>query len=146
MVDAVSTGLTAQPASSVRARHVRLVLFLAIAAFMLAGPVIEQALGTRTVFWRSWTMFSGIGLGLIETSFTTRAPDGTSRPLDRFAVLGVPLGGKLKRIEDADELTSIIERLCAVLGSGADLRVVARLATRGGWRIIRTEKQNACAG
>jgi len=133
-------------AGSIPARRIRLLAFLAIVAFMLAGPVIEQFAGTRTVFWRSWTMFSGIGIGLVDASFSVRQPDGTSAPIDRFAVLDERRNGKLRRIETSEELTSIIEQLCAALGSGADLRVKARQATRDGWRVINTREQNACPG
>ncbi|MBK1865871.1 hypothetical protein [Taklimakanibacter albus] len=146
MTDTLATGIPAEPAGSIPARRIRLLAFLAIAVFMLAGPVIEQFAGTRTVFWRSWTMFSGIGIGLVDASFSVRQPDGTSAPIDRFAVLGERRNGKLRRIETSEELTSIIERLCAALGSGADLRVKARQATRDGWRIINTGEQNACPG
>ena len=143
MTDAVSTDLSARPAGS--AVRLRLVLYMAIAAFMVTGPVIEQGFGARTAFWRSWTMFSGIGLGVIDASFAIRQPDGSLVPLDRFAMLGASHDGKLKRIEDRDELASIIMRLCEAAGQGADIRVSARQGTRDGWRIVHTDTANACA-
>jgi len=143
LTDAVSTDLSARPAGS--AVRLRLVLFMAIAAFMVTGPVIEQGFGARTAFWRSWTMFSGIGLGVIDASFAIRQPDGSLVPLDRFAMLGASHDGKLKRIEDRDELASIIMRLCEAAGQGADIRVSARQGTRDGWRIVHTDTANACA-
>lgn len=111
---------------------------------MLAGPVTEQILGLRTTFWRSWTMFSAIGIGLIDVSFASRSPDGTLTPVDRFRLLGAKPDGKLRRIENADELAAVIQRLCAALAPGADLRVTARQATSQGWQMLRTEAQNAC--
>lgn len=146
MTDTISTGILRGRAGSIPARRIRLVMFLAIAAFMLAGPVIEQFVGTRTVFWRSWTMFSGIGIGVIDASFSVRQPDGSSMPVDRFAALDERRNGKLRRIETTEELTAIIQRLCAALGSGADLRVKARQATRDGWRVVTMGEQNACPG
>lgn len=146
MTDVLSTGISTEPAGSLPARRVRLIIFMAIAAFMLAGPVIEQLVGTRTVFWRSWTMFSGIGIGLVDATFSSRQPDGSLMPIDRFAVLDERRNGKLRRIETTEELTSIIAQLCASLGAGADLRVKARQATREGWRIINMGEQNACPG
>lgn len=127
------------------ARRWRLAVFVLIAAYMLAGPVAEQIFGLRTAFWRSWTMFSGIGIGLIDVSFASQNPDGTLTPIDRFRLLGAKPDGKLRRIENADELAAVIQRLCTTLGPGADLRVAARQATSTGWQILRTEAQNACA-
>jgi hypothetical protein len=144
VTDTISTGILPERAGSIPARRIRLLAFLAIAVFMLAGPVIEQFAGTRTVFWRSWTMFSGIGTGLIDVSFSVPHPDGTLMPIDRFVALGERRYGKLRRIETSEELTSITERLCAAFGAGADLRVKARQATRDGWRIINMGEQNAC--
>ena len=146
MADTVATGISAEPAGSMTARRIRLAVFIAIAAFMLTGPVAEQMLGTRSTFWRSWTMFSAIGLGLVDASFQTRQPDGTLRPLDRFATLDARRDRKVRRIVGADELTTLIERLCQALGPEADLRVKARLAMRQGWQIIRTDDRNACTG
>lgn len=146
MTDTVSTGLSTERAGSDSARRVRIIIFMAIAAFMLAGPVIEQFVGTRTVFWRSWTMFSGIGIGVIDVSFSTPHRDGSLMPIDRFVALDEKRNGKLRRIETIEELSSIIERLCTAFGGGADLRVKARQATRDGWRVINRGEQNACPG
>lgn len=146
MTDILATGISTEPAGSVPARRVRLILFLAIAVFLLAGPMIEQVFGQRTAFWRSWTMFSGIGIGLVDASFAIPQPDGSLKPVDRFATLDEKRNGKLRRIETSEELMSIIARLCASLGAGADLRVKARQATRDGWRVINPGEQNACPG
>ncbi|WP_217577572.1 hypothetical protein [Mesorhizobium sp. GbtcB19] len=123
----------------------RLVAFMAIAGFMIAGPVAEQVFGVQSAWLRSWTMFSAIGLGVIDASFEIRQPDGTLVSLDRFAMLGAPRNGKLKWIQNREQLASVIKRLCSAAGQGADIRVRARLATRGGWQIIHTDAENACA-
>ena len=145
MVNVVTTGVSVRPAGWIAAGRLRLAAFLVIAAFMIAGPVAEQAFGLRTPLLRSWTMFSGIGLGVIDASFAIRQPDGSLVPLDRFAMLGASHDGKLKRIEDRDELASIIMRLCEAAGQGADIRVSARQGTRDGWRVVHTDAANACA-
>lgn len=146
MTDVVSTGIAARPEGSIRAARLRLGLFLSIAAVMIAGPVAEQVFGLRTAAVRSWTMFSAIGLGIIDVSFAARQPDGTLTPIDRFDLLAARRDRKLKRIEDREELDWIIDRLCSALGPDADLRVTARQATRSGWQTIRTDEQNACPG
>ena len=145
MADVVSTGISAPPAGSIAAVRLRLAIFLGIAAFIVGGPVAEQFFGVRTPALRSWTMFSGIGLGIIDVSFAMRQPDGSFRVIDRFEVLGVRRGGKLKRIESEEELDTVVRELCALLGPGTDLRVKARQGRRSGWQTIRTDAKNACA-
>ena len=75
---------------------------MAISAFMIAGPVAEQVFGVQSAWLRSWTMFSAIGVGVIDTSFEIRRPDGGLVPLDRFEMLGAPRYGKLKWIQDRE--------------------------------------------
>jgi hypothetical protein len=123
----------------------RLIAFTALAAFMIAGPVAEQIFGVRTALLRSWTMFSAIGLGVIDVSFEIRRPDGALVPLDRFEMLGAPRDGRLKWIKGREDLASVIKRLCTVAGQGADIRVRARLGAHNGWQTIHSDAQNACA-
>jgi hypothetical protein len=113
MTDAVSTLLSARPARWLSPGRLRLALFVAIAACMIAGPVIEQVFGNRSPLLRSWT-------------------------------LRVPRDGKLRRIEDLNELASIVVDLCTALGLGADLRVKGRQAQRHGWQVFITDEKNVC--
>ena len=136
MADIVSIRVSARPAGRVSAGRLRLVAFIAIAAFMIAGPAAEQVFGVRTDWLRSWTMFSAIGVGVIDASFEIRRPDGALVPLDRFEMLGAPRDGKLKWIQNREELASVIKRLCTAAGPGADIRVRARQAARSGWQVI----------
>jgi len=146
VADIVSTRVGAEPAGRLSAGRLRFFAFIAIAAFMIAGPAAEQVFGVQALLLRSWTMFSAIGLGVIDASFEIRQPDGTLVPLDRFVMLGARRDGTLKRIESREELASVIKRLCTAAGQGVDIRVRARLAARNGWQIIRTDADNACAG
>ncbi|TPN81969.1 hypothetical protein FJ987_16930 [Mesorhizobium sp. CU2] len=145
MADIVSIGVGAKPAGRVSAGRLRLTAFVAIAGFMIAGPVAEQVFGVQSAWLRSWTMFSAIGVGVIDASFEIRQPDDRFIPLDRFEMLGAPRNGKLKWIQNREELASVIKRLCTVAGQGADIRVRARQATRSGWQIIHSDAENACA-
>lgn len=134
----------AAPAGGLSARRWRLIAFVGIAAFMVGGPVAEQIGGVRSPYIRSWIMFSAPGIGLVDAAFTIRQADGSFARLDRFEMLGEPRNGKMKRI-GREELTEITSRLCAAAGQGADIRVVARLAVRKGWRTLDTGEENACA-
>lgn len=134
----------AAPAGRLSARRWRLIAFVAIAAFMVGGPVLEQIGGVRSPYIRSWIMFSAPGIGLVDASFTIRQADGTFAKLDRFDALGEPRNGKLRRI-GREELTEVITRLCSAEGPDADIRVVARLAVRKGWLTLETGAQNVCA-
>ncbi|RVC71475.1 hypothetical protein EN766_26800 [Mesorhizobium sp. M2A.F.Ca.ET.046.02.1.1] len=58
---------------------------MAIAGFMIAGPAAEQVFGVQSPWLRSWTMFSAIGLDVIDASFEIRGP--TAR-LSRSTVSG----------------------------------------------------------
>ncbi|MEW6630574.1 MAG: hypothetical protein AB1440_06870 [Pseudomonadota bacterium] len=146
MADVVSIAVSAEPAGRVSAGRLRLCAFIAIAGFMIAGPATSQIFGVQTAFLRSWTMFSAIGIGVIDASFEIRQPDGALAPLDRFEMLGAPRDGRLKWVQSREDLDSIIKRLCAVAGQGADIRVRARQGTRDGWRTIHSDAENACAG
>ncbi|RAZ90402.1 hypothetical protein DPM33_12810 [Mesorhizobium hawassense] len=145
MADIISIETGAGPAGRLSAGRLRFCVFIAIAAFMIAGPAAEQVFGVQSPWLRSWTMFSAIGLGVIDASFEIRQPDGALVPLDRFAMLDAPRNGKLKWIQNPEELASVIKRLCTAAGQGSDIRVRARLATRDGWQIIHTDAENACA-
>jgi hypothetical protein len=122
----------------------RLAIFLAVAGFIVIGPVAEQIFGLRMALLRSWTMFSAIGLGVIDARFELRQADGALAPLDRFELLKASHNGKLKRIETREELAAIVKRLCEAAGQGADIRVHARQATREGWRPLHAGETNAC--
>ena len=145
MAYTLSSQPMAKPAGGTSARRWRLATFVAIAAFMVVGPLAEQVFGLRSSYIRSWIMFSAPGIGLVDVSFTIRQADGTFVPLDRFDALNEPRNGKLKRIDSRKEFAEIIDRLCAAAGAGADIRVVARQAVRKGWNTLDTGAQNVCA-
>lgn len=125
--------------------RLRLVVFVAVAVFIIGGPAAIQIFGVRTTIFRSWIMFSAPGLGVIDASFARLQADGTLLPLDRFAMLDAARDSKIRRIESRDELASIAGRLCETAGPAADIRVVARQATRSGWRVIEEGTASVCS-
>jgi hypothetical protein len=131
------------------ARAARTVAFTLCSAWIVAGPLALQVFGTRgpgARYLRSWEMFGGRALGVIEARFFERGPDGTLLPLDRFQLLGHPdrhdAPESLRVILGEANARDIGRRLCKVLGRRADVRIVARRSTAAGWvpAILETER------
>lgn len=119
----------------------RSVVFAALVAWMFGGPFYVQVLEQHnrfTRYIRVWSMYSARGIGFVEARFFQVMPDGGRRDLDRFELLGFPeprkAPGWLWRIPDRGTVHNIAMQLCAKLGPGADVRVIARRATTRGWR------------
>lgn len=131
-------------------RGLRITVFLLIFTFMAFGPVYRQVLDGRNPVFRPWTMFSTIGLGLANVTFSERRPDGSYARVDHYRVLGyddwreAPL--RLRRIRGLDGMSRVAAEVCAALGPGADLRARVRIAHRSGWRTELMEADgNLCA-
>ncbi len=119
-------------------RHIRVLramAFVLIAAWMLFGPVYRQVLGEVDVIFRKWTMFSGIGINMLDVAFYTREPGGTLAILDHKSVLLYSDDTRPERVMQLADVYNIGFRLCDVL-QGADVRVVARRATKQGWKDL----------
>jgi hypothetical protein len=131
-------------------RLLRVLIFLAVAGFMVAGPIYKQVLGGREPVFRQWTMFSRIGLGLADVRFSQRLPDGTRLPVNHYELLGYPdwRGAPLalRQVMGLQGVRGIAGRLCAALGPGADVRARVRIATRAGWRTEMMEADGGLCG
>jgi len=129
-------------------RTLRLAAFVALVAYMAFGPCYRQVLGGRSHVFRSWRMFSGIGIGVVDARFAERLPDGSERRLDRFAVLGYrdPYRAPraVRRLAGRDATAELARRLCAAFGAGADVRAYSRIATAGGWEPLDDGARNLC--
>jgi len=131
----------------------RSTVFAILFVWMAAGPFYVQVLGVRnefTQYIREWIMFSGRGIGFVETRYFQKMPDGSERDLDRFELLGFPVPRKaplwLWRTPHAGRARSIAVQLCAKLEPGADVRLVARLATMSGWKTQFDGSHPWCRG
>lgn len=127
----------------------RTATFLAVAAFIIGGPLWTQGLDRPSRVLSDWTMFSGYGLDVWAVRYLQASPDGTLIPLDRYALLGygskvlAPL--KVQRVKDLEEATSLARKLCRVLPPGADVRMWLKKPTATGWKQISRPKENLCA-
>ena len=125
----------------------RAVAFLAIAAYIIAGPFYRQILHGRSEWFRPWVMYSGAGIDVCAIAWYSREADG-DRLLDRFDTLGY------RAVDDAPRSLRIISnrnaglviaaQLCDKLGDGTDLRAEGRCSTRGGWQTAFNRSKNLC--
>ena len=134
-------------------RHVlvpRTLLFVAVAAFIVGGPVWKQALGRPSRALFQWVMFSGFGTDVCDVRFFEVAEDGSRTRVDRYAVLGydakTDAPASVKKMKDLAAATSVGKRLCKKLPAGTDLRARVRCASRDGWRQASKAEENLCAG
>lgn len=127
------------PSAEGTAHAPRRMAFVLIAAFILIAPAMPQLFGINSPFFRPWTMFSGVGVGLLKGTFTEVAPDGTTRAHDPQAVLGVTryelfTATPPAYLVHADEhLSRVTARFCADLPEGSRLRYSGWRQTRRGW-------------
>ena len=149
-------------------RGVRLSVFLMFAAFMTAGPFYSQLLGGNRVLFRSWTMFSGSGVGTIDARFTHVLDDGTEIVLNRHELLAEMYRQQKKKRREGwfyrnwpkwksspgvfwlvhvRNGGSVLHarRLCEVVGSGS-IRIDSRIARRRGWVPALDGKVIECDG
>jgi hypothetical protein len=123
--------------------------FAALALAITLGPASRQVFRGEGRLLRSWRMFSGPGLGLIDARFALRGADGSEAPLDRYAVLGLDVPraapASVRRPRGPGEFYALVRRLCARLPPGADLRARVRVAVRSGWRPLDLGDRSLCA-
>ncbi len=131
----------------------RSLIFAILFLWMAVGPFYRQVLEVHndlTHYVREWSMFSARGIGFEETRYFQIMPDGSEQELDRFELLGFPDPRKapdwLWRIPHIGWARTIAVQLCAKLGPGADVRLVARRATTRGWKTQFDGSHEWCRG
>ena len=128
--------------------RLRACAFAAIAVFVVLAPASSQVFGRDGKLLRAWRMFADPGRGLVDARFALRQADGSERPIDRYAVLGLAppraAPSAVRRPRGKDEFEALVRRLCESLGPGADLRAQARVAARAGWRSLDLDGRNLC--
>lgn len=137
---AAQVGVASRPAPNLR-RAARAAAFLAFAAFIVFGPFAAQVLHVRHAFARPWTMFSEIGVGILDGEFSATARDGSVAALTPLQVLSAEryplirsIHFPLRVVEDGD-LRKFADRYCAE----HDVRLAfsGRVGTRQGWRDLK---------
>lgn len=116
----------------------RLVAFCSIVAFMVTGPIYRQVLGGEGRHFRSWVMFSGIGVGVIDARYYLVDADKPDKQLNHLEILdGEYVRSGRSNVWLTKRSTggpaSVVRMLCRKLAPGASIRVSSRVATRRGW-------------
>ncbi len=127
---------------------------LAAAAFIVATlwlfltPVYFPLMGHKSAVFRSWTMFSGMGVSVNDVKYFQHLPDGSQKRIDRYEVLGYEDRGKaplwLRRIRYNTGVHKVGRQLCRKLGHDADVRAISRVGRRSGWQPGYRGKHNLC--
>ncbi len=82
---ATSTGEMTRTWSA--ARWLRTVAFAVLAAHILIGPFLAQIADIRSPLWRPWTMFSQVGVGVLDGAFTVEDGEGAVTELSPLQLL-----------------------------------------------------------
>ena len=129
----------------------RFVVFVLITAFMVVGPIYRQVFDGKNRIFRSWTMFSGIGTGIVDAHFTYVEDDGSEVLLDRYEILGLsrnkknnnPKNSRSIRMNHGGAL-QVAERICGKMEEGSVIKIYARVATKRGWATIHNGSALNC--
>ncbi len=126
----------------------RTLAFLAVAGFIIGGPMWKQGLDRRSQVLFQWVMFSGYGTDVCDVRYVEVAADGARTPVDRYAVLGydtkADAPGSIKKMKDLAAAKAVGKKLCRKLPEGTDLRTRVRCATKDGWRTMSKAEENLC--
>ncbi len=139
MADAVADGAGSFPTTGRwnPARLARTLVFTGLAGVVLFGPGLRQALDLHTPLLRQWTMFSGIGVGVLKGEFEVTDASGTTirmRPLDVLELQRYPLVRSFlfdRLVSEPGDLRTFGARLC----NDQTTRVAfhGHTGTRQGW-------------
>lgn len=133
-----------------------MLLFVVLAAFMIGGPTYNQIFHHQNKLFRSWDMFHRIGAQIVNVHFFY-AEAGERRDTDYMDELGhkgavsgtnrdenKPYRRDLD-IVGAQDLESLIARVCASSRTPSSLRVEARIASmKEGWRELYKGNEPVC--
>lgn len=120
----------------------RAVMFAVLAAYILLGPWLVQIRGVQHPLLRPWTMYSGVGVGMLDGAFVVEGrADGpiTHTPLEVLGLERYPIVAFYAfpdRVLADEDLPRVAARFCARLGQGETLAFAGRVGTRQGWRAI----------
>jgi hypothetical protein len=139
---APTDAIPARSAAAMR-RTVRAGAFAAFAALIWLGPFASQILQIKHPLLRPWTMFSGVGVGILKGEFLALADDGAVTRLTPLQVLGrdrYPVTRSTEfplRIGKIEDLRSFAARFCET--RSARLSFDGRVGGYQGWQALQAD-------
>jgi hypothetical protein len=128
----------------------RVVVFMALAVFLVLGPAYRHAWGGRWQGIRAWRMFHGNAIDTCDVRYYQRL-DGKDQLLDRYKLLDYPSRSeaprKVRRLQ-VRGVNPMARKLCTAVqeqtGVRPDVRIESRCATREGWKSRDRRGTNHC--
>lgn len=128
----------------------RRLAFVIIAGFILIAPAMPQVFGITSVFFRPWTMFSGVGIGLLKGEFIETSPHGDVTRHSPQHVLGRERYSRAMTsphpylVLSEAHLTDVAAPFCETISRDTRLAFDGYRQTRNGW--VRLTTENVCEG
>lgn len=127
---------------------VRKSLFVALGAFILVSPVFPQVFKVGQPWIRQWTMYSGVGTGLMKGDFLVQYETGETKSIKPLEMLGLERYPNTFHYEFDRRVWSVqdIERMARSYCDGhqgvVSLSYSGRVGVPEGWANLKTE--NLC--
>ena len=127
---------------------IRKSLFVVFGAFILVSPVFPQVFKIGQPWIRQWTMFSGVGTGLMKGEFQVQYQNGETANISPLEFMGLTRYPNTFDYEFQRRILSVkdLERLGQVFCDGheniASLTYTGRIGIPTGWANLTTE--NLC--
>jgi hypothetical protein len=121
-------------------RWARTIVFVLFAAHIWFGPYAVQILEIRNPLFRPWTMFSGIGVGILKGEFHAVGRNGSVRTLTPLQMLGLDRYPVMRstqfpmRVIEPGDLRKFTASYCEL--HDPKLSFTGFVGTRTGWRAL----------
>ncbi|MEM9911770.1 MAG: hypothetical protein AAF922_13395 [Pseudomonadota bacterium] len=124
---------------------VRRSAFFLLMAFIFLGPAPGQLFGWHSSWLREWVMFSDVGVGIPDGTFTVAHADGTTEthsPLEAVGLESYPLIRHYLfegRVFEASDLAKFATELCTQAELASSVSFKGKVGTRNGWQPMQAE-------
>jgi hypothetical protein len=131
---------------------VRLAVLLLLGGWIVFSPAYRQVFDGKSTWAPRWVMFHGFGRNVCDVRFfeMVEGPEGSPhrQKIDRFDVLDKErdwlINKSLVRMDSRTDVEKVGRKLCRKMGSGVDVRALARCGSRGRWIAKLNGKTNLC--
>ena len=122
--------------------QVRKTVFGLLAGYILLSPYFPQVLNTGAPVIRQWTMYSGVGQGVLKGEFLLTYADGTEVTKTPLEVQGLTRYPNTFHYEydrlvlGKDQLKAFVKETCTTERNLVDMSFVGQVGTASGWLAI----------